>query len=57
VVVAFEAGMIYSALRPARGSVGLYFADLQVDSVLETRGRTITETDIVNFAGLVKRKK
>ena len=29
-----------------------YFEDFQVGSVFETRGRTITEADIVNFAGL-----
>ena len=29
-----------------------YFEDFHVDSVFETRGRTITEADIVNFAGL-----
>jgi 3-hydroxybutyryl-CoA dehydratase len=32
--------------------VSYYFEDFQVDSVFETRGRTITEADIVNFAGL-----
>lgn len=31
---------------------GLYFEDFEVGLELETRGRTITETDIVNFAGL-----
>src|SRR5713226_10652724 len=29
-----------------------YFEDFQVDAVFETRGRTVTEADIVNFAGL-----
>jgi 3-hydroxybutyryl-CoA dehydratase len=29
-----------------------YFEDFQIGSVFETRGRTITEADIVNFAGL-----
>ena len=29
-----------------------YFEDFHVDSVFETRGRTITEADLVNFAGL-----
>ena len=32
--------------------MGHYFEDFQVGAVFETRGRTITETDIVNFAGL-----
>lgn len=31
---------------------GLYFEDLEEGSVFTTGGRTITETDIVNFAGL-----
>jgi 3-hydroxybutyryl-CoA dehydratase len=31
---------------------GLYFEDFEEGMELETRGRTITETDIVNFAGL-----
>ncbi len=31
---------------------GLYFEDFEEGMTLETRGRTITETDIVNFAGL-----
>jgi 3-hydroxybutyryl-CoA dehydratase len=30
----------------------LYFEDYQVDAVAASRGRTITETDIVNFAGI-----
>jgi len=30
----------------------LYFEDYVVDAVVVSRGRTITETDIVNFAGL-----
>jgi 3-hydroxybutyryl-CoA dehydratase len=30
----------------------LYFEDYAVDSVAVSRGRTITESDIVNFAGL-----
>ena len=29
-----------------------YFEDFEVGTVIETRGRTITEADIVNFAGL-----
>jgi 3-hydroxybutyryl-CoA dehydratase len=32
--------------------VGHYFEDFAVDSVTTSRGRTVTETDIVNFAGL-----
>jgi 3-hydroxybutyryl-CoA dehydratase len=31
---------------------GLYFEEFEVGRVIETRGRTITETDIVNFAGV-----
>lgn len=31
---------------------GLYFEEFEVGLELETRGRTITEADIVNFAGL-----
>jgi 3-hydroxybutyryl-CoA dehydratase len=30
----------------------LYFEDYVVDTISTSRGRTITETDIVNFAGL-----
>ena len=30
----------------------LYFEDLQVGMTMTTKGRTITESDIVNFAGL-----
>ena len=30
----------------------MYFEDYVVDAVEKSRGRTITETDIVNFAGL-----
>jgi 3-hydroxybutyryl-CoA dehydratase len=33
-------------------SLSLYFEDFTVGSVFETRGRTVTEADIVNFAGL-----
>jgi 3-hydroxybutyryl-CoA dehydratase len=32
--------------------VSLYFDHFQVGAVFETRGRTITETDIVQFAGV-----
>jgi acyl dehydratase len=35
-----------------RKQKGLYFEEFEVGMELETRGRTITETDIVNFAGL-----
>jgi acyl dehydratase len=31
---------------------GLYFEDYEVGMELETSGRTVTEADIVNFAGL-----
>jgi 3-hydroxybutyryl-CoA dehydratase len=31
---------------------GLYFEEFEEGLELETRGRTVTETDIVNFAGL-----
>ena len=30
----------------------MYFEDYEVDAVSTSRGRTVTETDIVNFAGL-----
>ena len=32
--------------------MSLFFEDFALDSVSTSRGRTITETDIVNFAGL-----
>jgi 3-hydroxybutyryl-CoA dehydratase len=32
--------------------MSLYFDDFEVGAVYQSRGRTITETDIVNFAGL-----
>ncbi len=31
---------------------GLYFEDFQVGDTIETMGRTVTEADIVNFAGI-----
>jgi len=31
---------------------GLYFEDFQINQLIITSGRTITEADIVNFAGL-----
>ncbi len=34
------------------GPIGLYFEDIQVGDRLVTRGRTVTEADIVAFAGL-----
>ncbi|MBK8022894.1 MAG: MaoC family dehydratase N-terminal domain-containing protein [Chloroflexi bacterium] len=34
------------------GPIGLYFEDINVGDKLVTRGRTITESDIVQFAGL-----
>src|ERR1700730_17148845 len=33
-------------------AVSLYFEDFALDSVSTSRGRTVTEADIVNFAGL-----
>lgn len=36
----------------AKTMQGLYFEEFEDDLLLETRGRTITETDVVNFAGL-----
>ena len=33
-------------------TTGLYFEDLEIGQSLTTRGRTITEADVVNFAGL-----
>ncbi len=32
--------------------IGLYFEEIEVGQVMATRGRTITEADIVQFAGL-----
>ncbi len=34
------------------GPIGLYFEDFEVGMTLRTRGRTVTEADIVNFATL-----
>jgi 3-hydroxybutyryl-CoA dehydratase len=34
------------------GPIGYYFEDIEVDQTMVTRGRTITEADIVQFAGL-----
>ncbi len=33
-------------------SCGRYFEEFQIGDALETRGRTITESDVVQFAGL-----
>ncbi|MBA2340175.1 MAG: MaoC family dehydratase N-terminal domain-containing protein [Pyrinomonadaceae bacterium] len=32
--------------------MSLYFEDFQVDQTFQSRGRTVTETDVVMFAGL-----
>ena len=32
--------------------IGLYFEEIEIGAVMETRGRTITEADLVQFAGL-----
>ncbi len=34
------------------GPMGYYFEDIEIDQTLVTRGRTITEADIVQFAAL-----
>ena len=34
------------------GPIGMYFEDYEVGQKLVTRGRTITESDLVQFAGL-----
>jgi 3-hydroxybutyryl-CoA dehydratase len=34
------------------GPIGYYFEDIEIDKPLVTRGRTVTETDIVQFAAL-----
>ncbi len=34
------------------GPTGLYFEEIEIGRVMVTRGRTITEADIVQFAGL-----
>ena len=31
---------------------GVYFEDFEIGQIMETAARTITETDVVNFAGL-----
>lgn len=36
----------------AEGPRGLYFEEFEVGATLLTRGRTITEADLINFAGL-----
>jgi 3-hydroxybutyryl-CoA dehydratase len=40
------------SVKRNEGSVSLYFEDFAVASVSTSRTRTITETDIVNFAGI-----
>ena len=32
--------------------MGLFFEDFELERVYESRGRTVTEADVVNFAGL-----
>ena len=39
-------------MSPASPPHGRYFEDYQVGDTLSSAGRTITETDLVNFAGL-----
>ncbi|MBI1279627.1 MAG: dehydratase [Anaerolineaceae bacterium] len=34
------------------GPLGYYFEEIEIDQTMVTRGRTITETDIVQFAAL-----
>ena len=34
------------------GPIGYYFEDIEIDKTLVTRGRTVTEADIVQFAAL-----
>jgi acyl dehydratase len=34
------------------GPKGLYYEDYEIGQTMVTRGRTITEADIVQFAGL-----
>lgn len=38
--------------QPVKTMQGLYFEEFNEGMILETRGRTITETDVVNFAGI-----
>ena len=33
-------------------TMGMYFEDFSLGAVFESRGRTVTEADVVNFAGL-----
>ncbi|MEW6073012.1 MAG: MaoC/PaaZ C-terminal domain-containing protein [Planctomycetota bacterium] len=40
------------AVRPGRPGRGYWFEELAVGQVFDSPGRTITETDVVNFAGL-----
>lgn len=32
--------------------MGMYFEDFEIGHVSRTRGRTVTEADVVNFAGV-----
>lgn len=34
------------------GPIGYYFEDIEIGQTMTTRGRTVTETDIVSFAAL-----
>lgn len=34
------------------GPIGWYFEEFEVGATMRTRGRTITESDIINFAGV-----
>lgn len=34
------------------GPIGYYFEDIEVNQTMTTRGRTVTETDVVQFAAL-----
>ena len=38
--------------KPAESPRGLYFEEFVIGDVLRTRGRTVTESDLVAFAGL-----
>jgi 3-hydroxybutyryl-CoA dehydratase len=52
-VLIFVASKVENIMsEPIQKQQGLYFEEFGVGLSLETRGRTITETDVVNFAGL-----
>ncbi len=38
--------------EPMQKQRGLFFEEFEIGLTLETRGRTITETDVVSFAGI-----